>query len=72
MKDNEGELPNKMICEWEGNDESLVRAVEQLLDETAVSTHWMGTYTDEYRIRVKENTIQNRKVLNLWSFLPPF
>ena len=72
VKDNGGMLPNKMICEWEGDDESLVKAVEQLLNETAVTTHWMGTFADEYRIDVKENTIQNREVLYLWCFLPLF
>ena len=72
VKDNGGILPNKMICEWEGDDESLVKAVEQLLNETAVTTHWMGTFADEYRIDVKENTIQNREVLYLWCFLPLF
>ena len=61
--DNECILPGTMKCVWNNTDVSLQITMQQLIDGKYKKEYWMGTYTDEYLIAVKEKTIQNREIL---------
>ena len=63
IQDNEGELPDELICIWTGTDEQLETAVIKYLEGDAQDSDWMGAHAKIYTINMKDESLTRKDVL---------
>lgn len=59
--DNDGYLPERMYCVWDGTEEDLRKSMMAYLEGKV--SHWMGTYSQVFTIDVTGKSLNSREVL---------